>query len=332
MKPQVYSRQAFTLIELLVVVAIIALLVGILIPSLGAARDTARNVKCQSNLRQYGITFTAYSVDNDGVYCSGPFDNRVRWHTAGCDISDYPDGTSIETIGWAADAINGGYMIPGNLLCPTSPAQHHQNVNIDRLNDGGFRSYTVEERDDLVKRGFNSNYTQSWYMPFSEHNDRNDVAGALGQLCQSTVGPLRVSFMNAVGADIIPLFGDTKIDADELGEYDLNDHIRIGGQFLTTAKSLTDGYAHRDGRTWAYQDFSDFGAAHGKGKYSPEAGHDKTLANFVFADGHVATFRAENADRSFAPALDPTEEFRYIYPGITPGKIFGGRLSDGKYR
>jgi prepilin-type N-terminal cleavage/methylation domain-containing protein len=59
---------AFTLIELLVVVAIIALLMGILLPVMGRARLQAKVLAVNAELRQIGMALEAYSFDNDDKY------------------------------------------------------------------------------------------------------------------------------------------------------------------------------------------------------------------------------------------------------------------------
>lgn len=58
-------RKAFTLIELLVVIAIIAMLLGILMPSLRKAKQIAQEVVCKTNLRQYGLAGNLYLTEND---------------------------------------------------------------------------------------------------------------------------------------------------------------------------------------------------------------------------------------------------------------------------
>jgi|GEM_PF-5552527 len=60
--------KAFTLIELLVVIAIIALLVSILLPSLGRAKELARRAACASNMRAWGLTAFQFANEHDGYF------------------------------------------------------------------------------------------------------------------------------------------------------------------------------------------------------------------------------------------------------------------------
>ena len=82
--PRVAARLcAFTLIELLVVISIIALLLGILLPTLGMARGTAKSAVCASNLRQLALANTAYAVDHHQFLVPGAanfLNNLDRWH------------------------------------------------------------------------------------------------------------------------------------------------------------------------------------------------------------------------------------------------------------
>lgn len=59
------SARGFTLIDLLASIAVVALLIGILLPSLGRVHESAKRVVCASNLRQVGLGVHMYTTDND---------------------------------------------------------------------------------------------------------------------------------------------------------------------------------------------------------------------------------------------------------------------------
>ncbi|MEM1165764.1 MAG: type II secretion system protein [Planctomycetota bacterium] len=99
--------QGFTLIELLVVVAVIALLIGVLLPTLGRARQAATDAGCLSNLRQIGVGAYTYSVDHEGRIhgLSWTLDNHTQLDDVPAPASDL-EAAVLQTIKLIRDFSN----------------------------------------------------------------------------------------------------------------------------------------------------------------------------------------------------------------------------------
>jgi prepilin-type N-terminal cleavage/methylation domain-containing protein/prepilin-type processing-associated H-X9-DG protein len=153
-------KRGFTLVELLVAIAIIAVLIAILLPSLSKARQAAMTVACQSNLRQIYIGVTSYTADWNGwlpvLQFGGDPTNatQIPWKDAGggkhgwvhpnvliSGGGNYGNGSYPPYLGDVTPATPGG--LPAVFGCPTQMADVGGMGNVNLRGSYSFNEYLL---------------------------------------------------------------------------------------------------------------------------------------------------------------------------------------------
>jgi len=115
-------RHAFTLVELLVVIGIIALLISILLPVLGRAREAANRTACLSNLRQLGTAFRLYGIANKDACPIGSVGSQKQFSY----VVHLNNGTNIKDTTLGILVISNVLTAPKTYYCPSEPDPQFQ--------------------------------------------------------------------------------------------------------------------------------------------------------------------------------------------------------------
>jgi len=122
-KRRICVSRGFTLIELLVVVAIIALLLAVLLPSLNRAKEQARAAKCAANLSSVGKAVHIFLAENKSTF---PISYAYPYNSNGdVDMFKQPENRDFGYVHWSWAIFDRGQVDDNSFTCPTIPNKGH---------------------------------------------------------------------------------------------------------------------------------------------------------------------------------------------------------------
>lgn len=229
-----YLRRGFTLIELLTVLAVIGILVAVLIPALGTAKDSALQGKCASNMRQIGQAISLFALNNSGQF-------PLSTHT----VQEVEESWIYTLAQYLGD-------VDEVRICPADPLGDSR-LEME-LTSYVLNEFVVVPNYDPLGQLREDSYTNLWHL---KHPSRTMVA--------------------FIASDSMPL-----------GDHSDHTHSRGWGSWTRVLADIQPNRFGSDGT-------DGLGGS----------------ANYLYADGHVASIDAEDFKSGISSGINPADPGRF---------------------